>query len=92
MPVDRRIAYESLKWMDPDVFEVYVKVRDKRLTDDEEIERSKDGIEKLWLYNNFLNALDNLESLGEIEIWNDYEHDEVRFRKAGLGRLNGVQI
>jgi len=35
MPVDRELAYESLKWIDPTVYRAYLRLKYREITDEE---------------------------------------------------------
>jgi hypothetical protein len=76
MPVDRELAYECLKWMDPKVYRAYLRLRFREITD-EEFEKDKDSFYKLHLTERLLDFLDSAEQVGGLEIHNDYENERI---------------
>ena len=83
MPVDRELAYESLKWVDPAVYRMYCRLIYRGLTD-EQIKKDYPNFYKLHLFTLMNDALDELEAKGLIEILNDYESEEVRVRRKDV--------
>jgi len=79
MPVDRELAYESLKWIDPKVYRAYMRLKYREITDEE---FQKDGISfyKLRLAAQTFDVLDSLEQRGIVEIVNDYENEQIRVK------------
>jgi len=86
MPVDRELAYESLKKLDPKVYELYVKLKDGAITYEELKHTDAVSVYKLKLFVTVMDALDDLEQRGCITIFNDYKNRRVGFEK--LRRLN----
>jgi len=80
MPVDRELAYESLKWIDPKVYRAYLRLRSREITD-EEFQKDSVSFYKLRIFAQILDAVDSLEQRGRIEIVNDYENERVFVRK-----------
>jgi hypothetical protein len=76
MPVDRQLAYECLKWIEPQVYRAYLRLRLREITD-EEFERDKDSFYKVHLTERLLDFLDSAEQIGKLEIHNDYENERV---------------
>jgi len=77
MPVDRELAVESLKRLDEKLYNMYQKLKDA----EEYIKNDTTTFQKLQLYLLSLDALDDLESLGIIEIINDYRNKAVFVRR-----------
>jgi len=46
MPVDRELAYECLKWVDPKVYRAYIRLKYREITD-EEFQNDKESFYKL---------------------------------------------
>jgi len=82
MPVDRELAYESLKWIDPKVYRMYLRLRYRGLT--EEIKQDLESFYKLKIVTLLNEALDRLEARGLIEIINDYENEQILVKKNKL--------
>lgn len=83
MPVDRELAYESLKWIDPKVYRLYLRLRYRGLTSGE-IKQDLESFYKLKIVALLNEALDRLEARGLIKIINDYENERVLVRKNSL--------
>jgi len=83
MPVDRELAYESLKWIDPKVYRMYLRLRYRGLTS-EEIKQDLESFYKLKIVTLLNEALDRLEARGLIEIINDYENEQILVKKNKL--------
>jgi hypothetical protein len=77
MPVDRELAIESLKKFDERLYNMYQKLRDV----EEYVKRDITTFQKLHLYLLSLDALDDLERLGFVEIINDYGNKTVLLRR-----------
>ena len=77
MPVDRKLAVESLKRLDEGLYDMYRKVQDT----EDYVRRDPEAYRKLQIYLLSLDALDNLEELGVIEIINDYENCAVYVKR-----------
>lgn len=80
MPVDRELAYETLKWIDPKVYRAYLRIRYRGITD-EEFQKDRISFYKLRIIAQTLDAVDSLEQRGLIEIINDYENERVLVKK-----------
>ena len=80
MPVDRELAYESLKWIDPKVYRAYLRLKYREVTD-EEIQKDRTSFYKLRIIAQTLDVVDSLEQRGVIEIINDYENERILVRK-----------
>lgn len=89
MPVDRELAYDSLKKIDPEVYKLYVRLRDGAVSY-EELERHHDTAYKLKVFLTLLDVLDDLEQRGCVAILNDYKNRRVGFEK--VRRLNTVYV
>jgi hemerythrin superfamily protein len=76
MPVDRKLAYECLKWIDPQVYRAYLRLIYREITDDE-FEKDKDSFYKVYLTERLLGFLDSAEQTGKLEIINDYENEHI---------------
>jgi hypothetical protein len=77
MPVDRRLALESLKKYDEELYYLCSRLEEVKeyLSSDPEL------YERLQHYLYCLDTLDFLESLGKVAIINDYEKREVFVKK-----------
>ncbi len=80
MPIDRELAYESLKWLDPKVYRMYLRLRYKGMTATQ-IKEENDTFYKLRMFMLVNDALDKLEAEGYVEIFNDYENEQILLRK-----------
>lgn len=80
MPVDRELAYESLKWIDPKVYRAYLRLKYREITD-EEFQKDRISFYKLRLIAKTLDIVDELEQRGLVEIVNDYENERVLVRR-----------
>jgi len=63
MLVDRELAYEPLKWIDPKVYRMYLRLRYRGLTS-EEIKQDLESFYKLKIIALLNEALDRLEARG----------------------------
>jgi len=79
MPVDRELAYESLKWIDPKVYRAFMRLVFREMTD-EEVQRDSISYYKLRLAAQTFDVLDSLEQRGVVEIVNDYENEQIRVK------------
>jgi len=77
MPVDRELAIESLKRLDQKLHNMYYRMKDL----EDYIETDIETFQKLQIYLLSLDAMDELEKLGAVEIVNDYENKTVLLRK-----------
>lgn len=80
MPVDRELAYESLKWIDPKVYKMYLRLRYRGVTN-EQIKNETESFYKLRIFMLINDALDRMEEQGLIDIINDYKNEQILFRK-----------
>ena len=80
MPVDRELAYESLKWIDPKVYRMYLRLRHRGMTS-EQVEKEAESFYKLKIVMLTNDALDKLEERGLVEIINDYESEQILVKK-----------
>lgn len=80
MPIDRELAFETLRRKHPEVYELYTKLRDKGAPY-EEIENNIDVVDKLNLFLITWNVLDDMEQKGRIAIYNDYEGKRIILKK-----------
>jgi len=76
MPVDRELAYESLKWIDPEVYRAYLRLKYREITE-EDFQRDRISFYKLRLVAQTLDAIDSLEHRGLVEIYNDYDNERI---------------
>ena len=76
MPVDRELAYECLKWVDPKVYRMYLRLKYRGMTP-EQIEKDAESFYKLKAVLVLNDILDRLEERGFIEIINDYENEQI---------------
>lgn len=76
MLVDRELAYESLKWIDPKVYRAYLRLKYRGVTD-EEFQKDRISFYKLRIIAQTLDAVDSLEQRGLIEIINDYKNERI---------------
>ena len=76
MPVDRELAAETLKRFDEGLYALYRKIQDL----DDYVKKDPESYGKLQVYLLSLEALDDLERTGAIEIVNDYEHGAIYVR------------
>jgi hypothetical protein len=79
MPVDRELAYESLKWIDPKVYRAYMRVKYREITE-EEFKRDSVSYSALRLVAETFDVLDSLEQRGLVEIFNDYQNERIMVR------------
>jgi hypothetical protein len=79
MPVDRELAYECLKWVDPKAYRAYLRLRYREITD-EEFQRDNVSYYKLRFIAQTLDVVDSLEERGLIEISNDYDNERILVR------------
>lgn len=80
IPVDRELAYESLKWIDPKVYRAYLRLKYREITD-EEFQKDRISFYKLRIIAQTLDVVDSLEQRGLVEIINDYENERILVRK-----------
>ena len=80
MPVDRDLAYESMKWIDPKVYRAYLRLKYREITD-EEFQKDRISFYKLRIIAQTLDVVDSLEQRGLIEIINDYENERILVRR-----------
>ena len=81
MPVDRELAYESLKWIDPKVYKMYLRLRYRGVTN-EQIKNETESFYKLRIFMLINDALDRMEEQGLIDIINDYKNEQIILRKT----------
>jgi len=72
-----------LKWIDPKVYRMYLRLRYRGLTS-EEIKQDLESFYKLKIVTLLNEALDRLEARGLIEIINDYENEQILVKKNKL--------
>jgi hypothetical protein len=77
MPVDRKLALEVLKEFDEGLYTLYTSLQDI----DYHVEKDPTACAKLRIYLFSLDALDDLERSGAIEIVNDYEKSTFYARR-----------
>jgi len=82
MPVDRELAYECLKWVDPKVYKMYLNLRYRGMSP-EQVEKDPDLFYKLKMLVLLNDTLDELEERGVIEIVNDYENERIIVKDNG---------
>ena len=87
MPVDRDLAYESLKWVEPEVYRIYCKLRYVGM-DPREINGYTESVRKFYLTEKLNDALDMLEAKGHITILNDYQNELILYTKNGENALD----
>lgn len=80
MPVDRELAYESLKWIDPKVYRMYLRLRYRGMTP-EQVKKDAESYYRLKIVMLMNDALDKLEERGLVEIINDYENEQTLVKK-----------
>lgn len=80
MPIDRELAYESLKWINPKVYRMYLRLRYRGMTS-EQIRKDAESFWKLKIVMLMNDTLDRLEDRGIIEIINDYENEQILVKK-----------
>ena len=76
MPVDRKLALENLKKLDEELYYICSRLEEVR----EYISSNSELSKKIECYLLSLDALDIMESRGEIEIINDYEKRGIYVR------------
>ena len=79
MPVDRELAYECLKWVDPKTYRAYLRLRYREITD-EEFQRDIISYYKLRFIAQTLDVVESLEQRGLLEIFNDYDNERILVR------------
>jgi len=77
MPVDRKLAIESLKRLDQKLYSMYHRMKDL----EDYVRNDVETFQKLHVYLLSLDAVDHLEKLGVLEIINDYENKAVLVRR-----------
>jgi len=77
MPVDRELAIESLKRLDEKLYNMYKKLKDV----EDYVINDMTTFQKLRIYLLSLDALDDLEKIGVVEIINDYEKKVVLLKR-----------
>jgi hypothetical protein len=77
MPVDRKLAIESLKRLDQKLYSMYQRMKDL----EDYVRNDVETFQKLHVYLLSLDAVDHLEKLGVVEIINDYENKAVLLRR-----------
>jgi hypothetical protein len=77
MPVDRELAIESVKRVDEKLYNMYYRMKDL----EDYVKNDARTFERLRLYLFSLDALDDLERTGAIEIINDYDKNAVLVRR-----------
>jgi len=77
MPVDRELAIESLKRLDQKVYNMYHRMKELEDYLKSDVETSQ----KLHIYLLSLDAMDELERQGIVEIINDYQNKAVLLRR-----------
>ena len=86
MPVDIDLMFEQIKWIDPAVYRMHCRLRHREIT---RAQLEGEG----GTFSNFIYALsaayklNQMESSGVIEIYNDYENEKITVRK--LTKYNG---
>ena len=86
VPVDIDLMFEQVKWIDPSVYRMHCRLRHGRITR-EQLKNEPDTFSNLIYALSAAYKLDNLESSGQIEIYNDYENEKISVRK--LTKYNG---
>jgi hypothetical protein len=76
MPVDRELAYESLKWEDPQVYRAYLRIKYREITK-EEFEKDRDTFYRVYLTEQLFDSLDSAEQTGMVEIYNDHKNERI---------------
>jgi len=77
MPVDRELAIESLKRLDAKLYDMHRKLKEV----EDYVRNDMATFQKLRIYLLSLDALDDLERIGAIEIINDYENKTVLLKR-----------
>ena len=77
MPVDRKLAIESLRRLDQRLYDMYYKLKSV----EDYVRNDVETFQKLHVYLLSLEAMDDLERGGIIEIVNDYENKAVLVRR-----------
>jgi len=77
MPVDRKLAIESLKRLDQKLYSMYHRMKDL----EDYVKNDVETFQKLHVYLLSLDAMNDLEKHGIIEIVNDYENKAVLVRR-----------
>jgi len=77
MPVDRELAIQTLKRLDEKLYNMYQKLKDV----EDYVKNDVATFQKLRIYLLSLEALDDLEKAGAIEIINDYENKAVLLKR-----------
>jgi len=77
MPVDRELAIESLKKLDTKLYNMHRKLKEV----EDYVKNDMATFQKLRIYLLSLEALDDLERIGVVEIINDYDKEAVLLRR-----------
>jgi len=77
MPVDRELAIESLKRLDTKLYDMHRKLKEV----EDYVKNDIATFQKLRIYLLSLDALDNLEAAGLIQVINDYENKTILLKR-----------
>jgi len=72
--------FEQIKWIDPSVYRMFCRLKHRGMTG-EQLKSDPETFSNLLHSLSYARRLDELESSGEIEIYNDYENERVAVRK-----------
>jgi len=85
MPIDRELGFECLKWVYPEVYRAYLRIRFREITE-KEFEKDKDSFYKVYLTEQLFDSLDSAEQKGMLEIYNDYDNERIMVKDNHYGR------
>jgi len=80
VPVDIELMFEQIKWIDPSVYRMFCRLKYRGMTESQ-LRREGETFSNLMYTLSSARRLDEQESSGEIEIYNDYENEKVKVRK-----------
>ena len=80
MPVDIELMFEQVKWIDPSVYRMFCRLKHRGMTG-AQLRSEGETFSNLMYTLSSAYKLNDLESSGEIEIYNDYENEKVTVRR-----------
>ena len=91
MPVDLELMFEQLKWIDPKLYRMFCRLKYRGMNGSQ-LESESETFSNLVYALNGAGHLNELESSGQIEIYNDYENEKVVVRRLERYDLDGTEV